>query len=229
MRESPRFAAYRRYRFATCMVAIVAVGAVLDSVAVYAEAARKTSAWSPPLRCDPKAKPPETCPDGTPCPVSGLCPVETWWQLNDTDCDANNNVGTCTASTIDACEMQCDSLESLNSTGCDGFNWPHKHFKGKGCFGRKRPLSGLTLYVRQHGPQPAPPPSPPPSPGPGPGTNKYWWVFNQTDCLAGQEFGTCTASDVAGCKSQCLATPGCGGFNWPHKCVMRLDMRLITC
>eukprot|EP01043_Picozoa_sp_COSAG02_P001195 COSAG02_NODE_24_length_52386_cov_726.042898_14_plen_204_part_00 len=178
-----------------------------------------TSAWNPPLRCNPKAKPPETCPDGNPCPASGLCPTETWWQLNDTDCDPNNNVGTCTGSTIEACESQCDALESLNSTGCDGFNWPHKHLKGKGCFGRKRSLSGLTLYVRQHGPQPTPPPSPPPSPGPGPGTNKYWWVFNQTDCLAGQEFGTCTASDVAGCKAQCLAKPGCGGFNWPHKCV----------
>eukprot|EP01046_Picozoa_sp_COSAG06_P071790 COSAG06_NODE_20701_length_785_cov_0.712828_1_plen_69_part_10 len=44
-----------------------------------------TSAWNPPLRCNPKAKPPETCPDGNPCPASGLCPTETWWQLNDTD------------------------------------------------------------------------------------------------------------------------------------------------
>ena len=170
---------------------------------------------APPLRCNPKAQPPETCPDGTACPGSGVCPTETWWQLNDTDCDANNNVGTCNASTIVECQSLCDSLESLNSTGCDGFNWPHKHFKGKGCYGRKTPLTGLTLYVRQHGPQPSPSPSPPPSPGP---TSKgYWWVFNQTDCLPGQEVGTCTATDVAGCKAQCLATPGCGGFNWPHK------------
>ena len=47
--------------------------------------------------------------------------------------------------------------------------------------------------------------------------NRFWWQFNQTDCLAGQEFGSCTAADVAGCKAQCLAKPGCGGFNWPHK------------
>eukprot|EP01045_Picozoa_sp_COSAG04_P006026 COSAG04_NODE_290_length_17835_cov_11.494982_1_plen_385_part_10 len=207
----------------------------------------------PPLRCDPKAKPVETCPDGQPCPASGVCPTETWWQLNSTDCDANDNVGTCTGSTIAACEKECDALESLNSSGCDGFNWPHKHFKSKGCYGRKRPLDGLTLYVRQTGPQPAPappPPAPPATPGkcvqrrsppvptplarprrptphppgakPRPALspcamNRFWWQFNQTDCLAGQEFGSCTAADVAGCKAQCLAKPGCGGFNWPHK------------
>jgi hypothetical protein len=169
----------------------------------------------PPIRCDPHAKPVETCPDGQPCPASGLCPQETWWQLNATDCDANNNVGTCTGSTVQACEKECDALQSLNSSGCDAFNWPHKHFKGKGCYARKRPLAGLTLYVRQTGPQPPSPPSPPP--GPAPTGGRYWWQFNQTDCLAGQEFGSCTAADIAGCKAQCLAKPGCGGFNWPHK------------
>ena len=148
----------------------------------------------PRLPCNPKAHPVETCPDGHPCPPSGYCPTETWWQLNSTDCDANDNVGTCSGTTIEACEKECDSLESLNSSGCDGFNWPHKHFKSKGCYSRKRPLSGLTLYVRQTGPQPPPPP-PAPAPSPSPAGTRYWWQFNETDCLAGQEFGTCTAGE----------------------------------
>eukprot|EP01048_Picozoa_sp_COSAG05_P033444 COSAG05_NODE_13415_length_431_cov_1.018072_1_plen_97_part_01 len=66
---------------------------------------------TPVLPCNPKAHPVETCPDGKPCPPSGMCPVETWWQLNATDCDANDNVGTCSGSTVEACEKECDSLK----------------------------------------------------------------------------------------------------------------------
>jgi hypothetical protein len=32
---------------------------------------------SPPLRCNPKAKPAETCPDGANCPSTGVCPGKT--------------------------------------------------------------------------------------------------------------------------------------------------------
>jgi hypothetical protein len=187
-------------------------------------------AWagSPPhvVHCDPKAHPVQVCPAGHPCPASGICPAGTWWQLNGMDCDANDNVGTCSGDSVKACEQECDSLESLNSSGCDGFNWPHKHFKGKGCYSRKQPYADLTLYVRQTGKQPPqpPPPAPAPPPAPRPGDGKFWWQFNLTDCLPGQEFGTCSAADVAGCKVQCLAKPGCGGFNWPHK-----HLKGLTC
>ena len=122
---------------------------------------------APPI--PPPGPPPPAPPSPSPPGPSPPGPPETWLQLNSTDCDASDNIGTCTGSTIAACEKECDALES-HSSGCDGFNWPHKHFKSKGCYSRKRPFDGLTLYVRQTGPQPAPAPPPPapPSPSPGP-------------------------------------------------------------
>eukprot|EP01062_Namystynia_karyoxenos_P048312 TRINITY_DN3672_c0_g1_i7.p2 TRINITY_DN3672_c0_g1~~TRINITY_DN3672_c0_g1_i7.p2 ORF type:complete len:629 (+),score=239.74 TRINITY_DN3672_c0_g1_i7:76-1887(+) len=52
----------------------------------------------------------------------------------------------------------------------------------------------------------------------------HWWRYPHWDCgYDDVPGGSCLGRSVEGCKERCLATPGCGGFNWPHGVLKQRD------
>jgi hypothetical protein len=54
---------------------------------------------------------------------------------------------------------------------------------------------------------------------------QYWWRYPASDCgyddVAPAQ--SCQGSDLEHCKARCLATSGCGGFNYPHGVLKKTD------
>jgi hexosaminidase len=51
----------------------------------------------------------------------------------------------------------------------------------------------------------------------------YWWMYHNKDCGYDDVKPTCAGKSVAECKTLCLATDGCGGFNYPHGILKKTD------